>query len=238
MKITSIPSLACFGTLMLCAGNALALSPFAEKFAADPNSSRWGTSNFGSGEIAVSGGKLSFSVAKNPTRDDFATLTLKSPLPKVTEDWEVTVDVTNTSAKGNSSSPGLLIENAADRNDAVFIEFYNNSPQSSQVGSIFMTNENDDPDQDIGKSITGTKASLRASYKKSTKLITLWYRTSSKVAWSKLANFSPFNDATAQRYGNWKMNATTGKFRVTIYGFAEKSVIPSGTITLDNFSIR
>jgi hypothetical protein len=226
------------GALLLCAGTAQAVTPFSDSFSSATNTTRWAVSNFGSGMISTSAGKLMFTVPRNPTRDDFATFTLRGIQPTVNEDWEVTINVSNTTAKGQNSAPGLWIQNAADRNDAVFIEFYNRSATASKVNSTFMTDESDSATMDISNSVAGTKASLRATYRKATKIITLWYRISPTAAWSKLSNFSPFNSTTAQRRGNWQMNPNTGKFKVVIYGYSAGNIIAAGGITLDNFSIR
>lgn len=237
MKFPPIPTAVCLGTVFLCAGVLQAVTPFSDSFSTAINSNRWKVSEFGSGKIASSAGMVLFTVPKNPTRDDFALFTLRGIQPSVNENWEVVVDVTNTTAKGRQSGPGLAIENAADRNDAVFIEFYSNWSVST-VNSIFMTNEQDDAGLDISRTVPGSTVSLRATYKKATKIITLSYRSLPSGAWVQLSSFSPFNRATSPRRGDWKLNPRTGKFNVVIYGFSYGNIITSGGITLDNFSIR
>lgn len=237
MKLLTISTATCLGTLFLCAGSLQAVTPFSDDFSTATNTNRWKVYQFGGGKIASSAGKVVFTVPKNPTGDDFALFALKGIQPTVNEDWEVTVDVSNTTAKGRQSGPGLFIENAADRNDAVFIEFYSNWSVST-VNSIFMTNEKDDASMDISRTIPGPNLSLRATYKKATKIITFSYRSLPSGGWIQLSSFSPFNRTTAPRRGDWKLNPRTGKFNVVIYGFSERNIITSGGITLDNFSIR
>ena len=244
MKNNPLPTLVLIVTFLLCAENGPAVTPFSDKFTSTaqgsrkPNRNRWRASNTHAGEFVVTRGKLSFNVAKTLSPDIDAYLSLKSPLPMVTEDWEVTFDVVNTTGNGIESSAGISIQNAADGGDSVYIELCNYSSNRSRPLSIFVTNGVDLAGKDIfGKRISGTKASLRASYSKSTKFITLWYRPSSRVGWTKQVVFSPFNDATAERRENWNMNPTTGRFRIVIAGYSSLS-FPSGSITLDNFSIR
>ncbi len=237
MKFLPTLTASCLGTLFLCTGTLQAVTPFSDIFSTPTNTNRWKVSQFGSGKIASSGGEILFTVPKNPTGDDFALFALRGIQPTVNEDWEVIVDVSNTTAKGQQSGPGLAIENAADRNDAVFIEFYNNWSVST-VNSIFMTNEKDNASLDISRTVPGSKVSLRAAYKKATKIITLSYRSLPSGPWAQLSSFSPFNSATSPRRGNWNLNPKTGKFNVVIYGYSDGNIITSGSITLDNFSIR
>ena len=237
MKFPIIPTAVYLGALFLGAGSLHAVTPFSDNFSTATNTNRWKVSQFGSGKIESSAGKVLFTVPKNPTGDDFALLALRGIQPTVNENWEVVVDVSNTTAKGQQSGPGLAIENAADRNDAVFIEFYNNWSVST-VNSIFMTNEKDDARLDISRTVPGPNVSLRASYKKATKIITLSYRSLPSGAWVQLSSFSPFNRAASPRRGDWKLNPKTGKFNVVIYGYSDGNIIKSGGISLDNFSIR
>ena len=237
MKFLSIPTAVCLGLLFLCAGSLHAVTPFSDSFSTPTNTNRWKVSQFGSGEITSSGGKVIFTVPKSPTGDDSALFALKGIQPTVDENWEVIVDVSNTTAKGHQSGPGLAIENAADPNDAVFIEFYSNWSVST-VNSIFMTNEKDDPSLDISRTVPGSHLSLRATYQKATRIITLSYRSLPSGVWIRLSSFSPFNRASSPRRGDWKLNPKIGKFNVVIYGFSDGNIITSGGITLDNFSIR
>ena len=237
MKFLPSQAAVCLGTLFLCAGSLQAATPFSDSFSTPTNTSRWKVSQFGSGKIDSSAGKVVFTVPKNPTADDFALFTLRGIQPKVNENWEVIVDVSNTTAKGRTSGPGLAIENASDRNDAVFIEFYSNWSVST-VNSIFMTNGKGDASLDISRTVPGSTVSLRATYKKATKIISLSYRSLPSGAWVPLSSFSPFNRATSPRRGNWKLNPKAGKFNVVIYGYSDGNIITSGGITLDNFSIR
>ncbi|MES2660459.1 MAG: hypothetical protein V4689_17675 [Verrucomicrobiota bacterium] len=222
----------------LCANSAQAVTAFSEKFSSTLKPARWSLQSEGSGKLAISKGKLSFTVPTTPKDEEFTFLTLKRPQLKYGENWEVIVDVANLSVPGGSIGVGLRIENAADRTDGVSIELDRVGENASKVTGVFITDDDDDLARDIDEPVSGTKASLRATFSAKTKLITFWYRNSTKAAWEKLANFSPANSASAQRRGDWGMTPATGKFKVVLFAYTEEKFATAGKVTLDNLIIR
>jgi hypothetical protein len=91
---------------------------------------------------------------------------------------------------------------------------------------------------DVEKKISSTSAALRVTFSSVTKIITLWYRTSSADAWKKHATFSTNNGTSANRRGNWRMNDTTGKFTLALYAGGDGEKVPADKMSLDNFVIR
>lgn len=212
---------------------AHALTPFTEAFnAASLNSARW--SIVEGDELAPSGGKLRFIDPKSGD-DTNAAIMLRGIEPKYNESWEVIVDAVNSTRLDSWTYIGVAVLNSADLDDAMGLEIAAESG-GNLILSDFYTNGEEA--RDVEKAISSTKASLRVTFSSVTKVITLWYRTTSGDAWKKHATFSTNNKAGSTRRGNWQMNNASGKFRIALYAGSEGSAIPSGPMSLDNFQIR
>lgn len=221
----------------LFGGSALALTPFSDNFNANSiKSANWKVENSSKGSFLANQNKLNFTVAGKPTDDDYSILTLKKNRPGYNESWEVTLDVTNTMSDESSVGVGVQVFNAEDPTDVVSLEF------AGKIGffGVFITDDEDDSDQDIEKNPGVTKGSLKISFDKTSKLITLAFDkdgSANGFVWKKLATFSPTGTG-GNRRGNWNMNPTTGSFGIEIFAYGEKSKVASGKVTLDNFTLK
>jgi hypothetical protein len=222
----------------LLAGNALpahAVTPFFEVFsAASLNTARWSLTKDG-GQLAPSAGKLTFTA---PELDDGASayIILRGIEPKYNESWEVTVDAVNSTRLETWTFIGVAVLNSADLDDSVGLEI-SSERDLTEIFSDFETN-GEKSGADVEKTISSISVSLRVTFSSATKVISLWYRTSSGAAWKEHATFSTNNSAGSKRRGNWQMNKTSGRFKIGLYGGSEGSAVRSGSMSLDNFQIR
>ena len=213
---------------------AHAVTPFSENFsAATLNATRWSLTKEG-GRLMPSNGKLLYSVIDQGDENNSHVL-LRGIQPRYNESWEVIVDAVNSTRTDSWTWIGVAVVNAVDFDDFVGLEI-SSGPGVTQILSDFGTNGVEAAD--IEKEISTTKASLRVTFSGETKIITLWYRTSSAAAWTKHATFSTTNRASAQRRGNWRMTNTTGKFTLALYGGGDGDKVPVGQMSLDHFVIR
>lgn len=236
------PILKTITTLAAChllAGHASALSPFSDNFnAAKLNTSRWTLKNDAKGKLVQSSGRLNFTVASPPTGDDSATLELRNNQPGFNENWQVTLDVTNTLGSGYLCGPGIWIFNSADRKDGVFLEFYGKQDGFNVIG---ITDDRDNPAGDIMRNPGVSSGSMRISFSKTTKLFTFWYDKTGSAngyQWVKICTFSPTGKG-GDRSGNWNMNPGSGRFGIQLFGYSENpSPIVTGKLTMDNFALK
>ncbi len=227
-------------TLAACqfiTGNCLALTPFSDKFNAKTlNKSRWTLKNHGKGRLAPGNGRVNFTVAAKPTGDDFSTIDLKNNRPGYNESWEIILDVANTANLGSKAGVGFQIYNAADPRDVAALEFYG----KSGFVAITITDGKDKPADDLMRNPGVRKGSIRISFDKSTKLVSFWYDATGSAngfQWKRIGTFSPTGKGGTRR-GNWKMNPSTGRFGIQLFGFGEGRVIPGGKVSLDNFKLK
>lgn len=231
------PIFVCF----LTPGTAFALTPFSDDFnKAKLNTSRWALKNFAKGKLSAGSGRINFTVANPPTGDDAAMLTLRNNQPGFNESWQVVLDGTNSRNAGDDSGTGIWIYNATDEEDGVFLEFYG---KQGGFNVINVTDDEDNPADDISRNPRVRSGSMRISFNKTTKLFTFWYDKTGSAngyQWVKICTFSPTGKG-GDRRGNWKMNPGSGRFGVRLFGFAENNqqqAIPAGQISFDNFSLK
>lgn len=224
--------------LPLLTGTALALTPTKDSFNGKTiKKTRWDVENSSTkAAFLPANGKLNFTVAGKPTDDDYSILTLKKVRPSYNESWEMTLDVANTSSTKSTVGVGFQVFNAADPTDLVALEFFG----KSGFFGVFITDDEDDSDQDLEKNPGVTKGSLKISFDKTSKLITLSYDkdgSANGFIWKKMGTFSPTGTG-GDRRGNWNMNSQTGAFGIELYGFAEESKVTNGQASIDNFVLK
>ncbi|MCU0777026.1 MAG: hypothetical protein MUF86_05085, partial [Akkermansiaceae bacterium] len=118
--------------LTALANVALGLTPISDNFDDDSlDNAKWDYFPYAGGSIAESGGKINYIVS-TPATDgdgDAAELGILTN-PGSSENWQVIVDVTNTTspnAVGKISSVGIQIYIAADFEDLIFLELYSSA---------------------------------------------------------------------------------------------------------------
>lgn len=240
MKSPLTHAVTAFAACHLLAGSSSALTPFTDEFNATKlDTSRWSLTNAAKGKLALKSGRLNFTVASPPSDDDYAFLDLRNNQPRYSESWQVILDVSNTANVGSRAGTGIWVFNAADDTDGVFLEFYG-AGQKGGFTLISVTNDQDNPAKDITKNPGVTSGAMRISFDKTTRLFTFWYDatgSSNGFQWVKMCTFSPTGKG-GTRNGNWNMNATSGKFGIRIFGYAEKQIITAGKMTLDHFVLK
>lgn len=238
MTTSALKTITMIAACHLLADHASALTPIRDNFnAAKLNTSRWALKNYAKGKLAQKSGRLNFTVAKPPTRDDSATLELRNNQPGFNESWQVTLDVANSQNAGFSAGAGIWIFNASDPKDGVFLEFYGKKAGFNVIG---ITDDRDNPAGDISINPGVNSGSMRISFSKTTKLFTFWYDKSGSAngyQWVKICTFSPTGKG-GDRRGNWKMNPGGGRFGVRLFGYSERQSIAAGKITMDNFALK
>ncbi len=224
--------------LPLLSGTALALTPVKDNFNGKTiKKAHWKVENSSKqAAFLPANRKLNFTVAGKPTDDDYSILALKKVRPSYNENWEMTLDVANTSSTSSTVGVGFQVFNAEDPTDLVSLEFFG----KSGFFGVFITNDEDDSDQDIEKNPGVTKGSLKISFDKTSKLITLSYDkdgSANGFIWKKMATFSPTGTG-GDRRGNWNMNPQTGAFGIELFAFAEESKVANGQASIDNFTLK
>ena len=229
-----------FAAFPLLIGTASALTPFNDNFNATAlNKIRWTLKNYAKGKLMQGGGKMNFTVAGSPTGDDFSVLELKNNRPGYNESWEVILDVVNTTGQGNRVGTGLLVFNADDDGDQVMLEF-NGRGRKGGFLVTDVTNDRDDPMQDIRVNPNVTKGSVRITFDKTSKLFTFWYDSTGPadgLVWKQLSTFSPTGKG-GDRRGNWQMNPGAGRFGIQLFGLSDGRSVSSGKVSFDNFKLK
>ncbi len=232
MKLTTLPR-----TLALVAalsGNALALTPVTEDFAAkNLNGRQWSLYKTGKAKLKQGKGLLNLFCPKLPIQNDYTTIELTTSYPGYDENWQFTVDLAKTSGKGSRSGCGFMIVNKDDekRGDYLYFEF---SGKSGIAGGVIVNGKQ-------AKSATFTAASVpessfKVAYNKTTNLLTISASATGageEAKWKKIVQFSPTGTGGDVR-GNWEMDAT-GKFAIQLLGFTDGVIVPKGKVNLDNF---
>jgi hypothetical protein len=217
---------------------ASALTPVSDDFnAASLNANRWIYQKGGKGTLTQAAGLLNYKAALPITNDDFAILTLRNNQPGYNENWQIILDVSNTANAGEKVGVGISIHNSADRTDNVNLEFYGAGARGG-FNFIGVTNDMDDPSQDVRAFPNVTKGSIRVTFNAATKLFTFWYDTTGSAngfQWVQLCTFSPTGKGGTRR-GNWNMNPAGGTFGVQIFGYSEAAVA-NGKASMDNFKL-
>jgi hypothetical protein len=237
LTMNKSPLLLTLATCQLLAGTSFALTPFSDKFdAATLSGARWKLNNYAKAKLAPGDKVLNFIVASKPTEDDYSILELKNNRPGYNESWEMTLDVSNAANQGYNLGVGFQIYNAADPTDVAALEFYG---KTGFLG-IILTDDEDNPANDLKAKSPATKGSLKIGFNKTTKLITFSYDpdgSANGVSWKVLGTFSPTGKG-GDRRANWKMNPASGSFGIQLYGFGQNRSIAKGKMALDNFVLK
>ncbi len=222
---------------LLCASvsAAFAVTEFKDNFTSKLNS-KWkhvAENKDKKGNLVVKNKKL--TLVTTTTRERSAHLILNKPLPKVTESWETQIVLQNKAKRGETWI-GVAIANADDPyRNMCGVEFYYDDGERGFETFHYHRGEDDDGPE---KRISGTKLYVRMVYRKSTKLITLYQRTSTSKSWKKVLSYSPFNDRKQRYRGNWDLDPKTGKFSIVIFAGAEDVKLAAGTVTADSFVLK
>lgn len=187
------------------------------------------------------GQRLNYIISEAPSADDFRVLRCVSVQPAYDKDWEVIVDVSNTSVRNTMadwSGVGLAITGAQnlDRYDEIFFELGDENVTDKKIFANFITDDVDAPELDAVVSGTLTTASLRVVFNATSKVFSLSVdRTGSTngYQWEALTSYG-IAGSGGDRNTDWQMSGD-GVFNISCYGLSANRVISQGQMTFDNF---
>jgi len=235
MKIQTAPIVALVSTILACP--AFALTPVEEKFGSNTlDPAVWYKYTTGKGNLKPENKKLNFVVGSKPTNDDFASIELLTSQPGYNENWQLILDLANTSGLGFNAGCGIMLFNVQDRNDYMYLEFYGKNGGVA-AGVINNGKHIDKGTASINPRVA--KGSIRIRFDSEKKLMTLHVSPTNLeegYTWIKIGTFSPAGSG-GKINTNWKMNPETGRFGVQLFGFAQNNKLETGKATLDNLSI-
>lgn len=233
MKKKLLPSILALAVLT---GNAIALTPVKDDFKSNKLSSKlWYQYKVKNGRLVPSGGKLNYQTKGKATKDDFVSLELLNSQPGYNENWQLIVDLSNTSGAGNKAAAGITFFNVKDRSDYLYLEYFG---KSGLAGGLIQDGKPVDKGR-ITLSKATAKGSLRVSFDKDSKLFTLHISATDKsqgYKWVEVGTFSPSGKGGDVR-ANWKMTPGSGNFGIQLFGYGYSKTIVPGKITYDNFAV-
>jgi hypothetical protein len=240
MKIKSIPLLLSLAAALT--GNCLALTPITENFDAPKlDKDLWLSYSLGKGRFSQSNGKLNFLVSAPPTQNDYINMELQASQPGMYENWEMTLDLTNTlkSGEGSQASPGFILANEQDYRDYLYVSFFG----KSGIDAGFYNDLVKSNAKPLTLRTGVAKGAIKVAYSKKTKLMTFSASLTTKeegYVWIRVGTFAPNGNGSGKNNVNadWKMDPASGRFRVQLTGFAISQAVKRGDISIDNFSLQ
>ncbi|RYG97131.1 MAG: hypothetical protein EON58_10475 [Alphaproteobacteria bacterium] len=224
--------------LPLLTVTSLALTPVNDNFNSKTvNNVRWNLENFGAAKLAPGKKKLNFTVPK-PSGDDYSILELKNNLPGYNESWEINLDVANL-VKNGKAGAGIIISNADDSEDSLEIAFTGKGKRGGFT-LIGITDGKDNPQKDLKANPQISSGTLRVSFDKLTKLLSVSYdKNGAKngFKWTAVGSFSPAGKG-GDRRGNWNMNPGGGRFGIILFGYSDGKPVKAGQASIDNFKLK
>lgn len=228
--------------LALFAGHASALTPIKESFTGSTlDNTRWFQYQQESGFLQPYKNKLNYVTQGAKTKQDFASIELLTSRPGYNESWQLTLDLTNTAKQGDAKKAeeaacGIMIFNVGDRKDYLFLEFYG----KSGVEAGIITDGTHTKKNHISIPKAASKGSLRVSFDKATKLMSLEISPTNKsqgYQWVPVGTFSPKNSKDGKVRAQWNMDPASGQFGIQLFGFGYNVKVPNKKVTYDNFEI-
>lgn len=214
-------------------GNCLALTPVTEDFEAGKlDSFRWYHHREAKGKFSQAGGVLNFRVLASPASSNFASLELMTSAPGYAENWQMTLDISNSSTAAKTSGIGFMIFNTVDRNDRLFVEYHG----VFGINSGVFANGKYDHSSVLSKTTGAPDGGIRVSFSKKTGLLTFFLSktvSGEGYEWRKIGTFSPTGVGGDVR-ADWGLGADS-TFGIQLYGTAGATTLPAGKLTIDNF---
>ncbi len=240
MKIQSLPFLLALGAVLT--GKCLALTPITENFDAPKlDKTLWYSYKIGKGRFSQSNGKLNFLVSAPPTKDDYVNMELQASQPGMDENWEMILDLTNTlkSGDGSQASPGFILVNEQDSRDYLYVNFFG----KSGIDAGFYNDSVKSSAKRLTLDVGVAKGAIKVAYSRKTNLMTFSASLTTKndgYSWVPIGTFAPNGNGSGKRNVNadWKMDTSSGRFRIQLTGFAISQAVKRGQISIDNFSLQ
>ncbi|MES2658581.1 MAG: hypothetical protein V4689_08180 [Verrucomicrobiota bacterium] len=234
MNIRPLPAVLTLAAAL--AGHCLAVTPILEEFESGKiDQVRWYQHRVAKGKLSQSDGLLNFRVLANPAPDNFASMELMTSQPGFDENWEFTLDISNTANQGTKSGIGFMIFNGQDRDDYLYVEYHGNSGISAGV----FTNLSHAPAVKLSSKFGLPQSAIRVRFGKKIQLLTFFLSETLKeegYIWQKVGTYSP-TGAGGDVNAKWKMKAVGGTFGIQLFGFGVSKPVPAGKLTIDNFEL-
>ena len=219
-------------------GTCLALTPVEDSFNATAlNTKRWQLSQFQNAKLRQAGERLNFLVRASTPDEDYAFVELINNQPGYNENWQLLLDVKNTTGQGDRVGVGFWIFNADDPSDVVFFEFYGSPGKKERNcvrASFILDGTHIAGDLNLKEKLT-TSGRLKLTFNKQTKRFAFFFRSDEKGSnWLSLGTFS-VNGVGGTTRANWNMNPGSGRFGIRLEGYGENRVVASGAANMDDF---
>ncbi len=234
MKTPLLPSILSLAAVFT--GNCLALTPIEEDFeAAKLDKSRWYQYKPANGRLINDEGKLNFVTKGAPTKDDFVSIELLTSQPGFSENWQMVLDLTNTTNLRKAGGCGFMIFNGQDRDDYLYVNFFG----TAGLDTGLFDNLDFIPAGKLSTKSGVAKGAIRVRFSKASKLLTFDVSLTQKsdgYEWVEVGTFAPNGGKKGNVKAAWKMNAES-TFGLQLFGFAEGNKVAAGKIMIDNFSV-
>jgi hypothetical protein len=207
------------------------------------DSATWDLTDSGQATLQLGSGKLNY-LASGLEADEFAVVDLLATNPGYGQNWEVIVDVTNTTPRSDPENEftgaGIFVSNNdGSFEDAIFLELGNELSAGIRFFANFQTGGNESPDEDDSLPTITTSGSLRISYDGAAKVFSIWADPTGPAdgfQWQLLSSYG-IAGSGGIRNTNWGMSSS-GTFLVSLYGLSSNLSVNSGGITFDNFHLN
>lgn len=210
------------------------------------NTAKWGEDRtFGTdGLIGETNGRLEYTSA-NTTGDHGSYRPWVLTQATYDSDWEVVMDVSNSISlplDPQFRDTGIGVEifpPGTNYNQSFFTEMNSSAWETGSFrGFVSGQGEDEFGDLDQESASAGVVGSIRIVYNSNTKVITTFCDTDGSAngyVWSPLATYGIAGSGGAFN-ADWNMSGSQ-VFQIAVYGFVDGSVVTSGQLYADNFSI-
>ena len=159
------------------------------------------------------------------------------------KDWELIMDVGNSLSFGSGEHDtgiGIEIFPPGTFDKSFFTEMNSSSFLPSDIFHGFVSGQGEDEFGNLDQKFPspGVSGSIRIVYDSATKVFTTYCDTDGSAngfIWRPLATFGITGSGGAVN-ASWNMSGAQ-VFQVAVYGFVDRSIVTSGQMTADNFSI-
>jgi|GEM_PF-3211420 len=211
----------------------------------DPDGTRWAAdSTVGSGRLDEANQRLEYTCSSPSGRDDVAIRPWVLTRMPTNGDWEVQVDLVNTTAPSQAfqvNSFGIKALHPRTGQGEMAVEMYCSSLGGGQARTGFWaaleTNGVSLAEPDSGAWDSLTYGAVRMAYTAATRVVSVGYDMdpSDGYQWVFLGSFGLAGADGADANTDWGL-LDTDQFPVYLYGYSYEIAVASGQMSADNFS--
>ena len=212
----------------------------------DSDPEKWGDDIFiaGNADLTETNQVLQFTALTASELDYTSQPWIGSVMP-YNADWEVQIDVKNTTSPVNDdqvTSLGISVFDERNQANEFYGELYGSHLDGPPTRHGFFGEMLDDGESagsvDSGGIDNLTTGAVRIAFDAADKVLTLYFdvNPANGYAWEELGSFSVDGSGGADGNADWDMTNGT-RFTLEVYGYAENTLVPAGTLTGDNFEV-